>query len=392
MLGKRYRVIDLTFYGPGSYAARILGDLGFDVIKVMEPQGQRKHQLQIPMRFHKAPKEVRELGLRNVRGITLDLKSAEGQQVLRKLLATADVVQEGFRPGVAKRLGVDYEAVRAIRPDVVYVSLTGYGQTGPYAQRAGHDINYLAVSGFLGLNGREGGEPVIPGVAVADYAAGGLMAVVHVLASLLRREVTGQGAYCDVSVTDAVVDLASTVINHYFESGVEPKRGSTITSGFWPWYNVYRTKDGGHVAIGAIEPWFYQNLCRALGRPDLADRQWSVASRRRVRNELRRLFRSRTREEWSQLLGEADVCFSPVNSVSEAVRDPQLLERGMVQEVDHPVHGRVRTVGAALRIDGQAPRAERWLVRPGQDNDAVLQELGLGEAERAELRAKGVID
>jgi crotonobetainyl-CoA:carnitine CoA-transferase CaiB-like acyl-CoA transferase len=392
MLGKRYRVIDLTFYGPGSYAARILGDLGFDVIKVMEPRGQQRHQLEIPMRFHKAPKRVRELGLRNVRGITLNLKAPEGQQVLKRLLATADVVQEGFRPGVAQRLGVDYEAVRAIKPDIVYVSVTGYGQTGPYARRAGHDINYLAVSGFLGLNGREGGEPAIPGIAVADYAAGGLMAVIHVLAGLLRREVTGQGCYCDVSVTDAVFDLSSSVINHFFESGVEPKRGSTVTSGFWPWYNVYRTKDGGHIAIGAVEPWFYQNLCRALGRPDLADKQWSVESRRRVRNEFRKLFRSRTREEWAQLLAEADVCFSPVNSVAEATDDPQLRERGMVQEVDHPVHGRMLAVGSALRIDGEAPTPRRWLVRPGQDNEAVLEELGFSETERAELRARGVID
>lgn len=390
-----YRLLDLAWFGPGPFCSRLLGDLGFDVIKIVEVTqgtGRRGGRVfSVPQVFHRPTPDAKFAGTRNARSIALNLKSERGLAVFRRLVETADVIQEGFRPGVAGRLGIGYEAVKAIKPDIVYASITGYGQNGPYAQRPGHDLNYLSVAGFIDMNGRAGCPPAIPGTVIADYAAGGMSAAVHILAALLRRQQTGQGAYCDVSITDAAFELGYILIDTYLASSLEPRRGETLTSGFWPWYDVYETKDGKYISLACVEPWFYEALCRAIGREDLLGHQWDVDRREQTRREFRELFSSEPREHWVGLFARTDVCFAPVNSLAEATRDPQIRARGMVREVDHPLHGRVSTLGSMLKLDGQDIPYRCWITQPGQHTSEVLREHGFSDAEIEDLRAAGVV-
>jgi crotonobetainyl-CoA:carnitine CoA-transferase CaiB-like acyl-CoA transferase len=392
---KGYRLLDMAWFGPGPFCARLLGDLGFDVIKIVEVNraaGRRGGKaLAVPQIFHEPTPGAKFPGIRNARSIALNLKSEGGQTVFRRLLETADSLQEGFRPGVAERLGVGYEAVRAVRPDIVYASLTGYGQDGPYAQRAGHDLNYLSIAGFIDMNGRAGGHPAIPGTVIADYAAGGMSAAVHILAALLRRERTGQGAYCDVSMTDAAFEINSILVDTYLASGLEPRRGETLTSGFWPWYDVYETKDGKYISLACVEPWFYEALCKAIGREDLLDMQWDLARREQTMAEFRQMFKSQTRDHWVSAFAHVDTCFAPVNSIAEATADPHLLARRMVHQVDHPVHGPSEVLGSMLKLDGQPAEPRMWITEPGQHTAEVLREHGFAQAEIEHLRASGDI-
>lgn len=390
-----YRLLDLAWFGPGPFCARLLGDMGFDVIKIVEVSqaaGRRGGKgLSVPQIFHEATPDARFRGIRNARSIALDLKSAGGQSVFKRLASNADALQEGFRPGVADRLGIGYEAVRSIKPDIVYASATGYGQTGPYRDHAGHDVNYLAVAGFIGMNGRAGGSPAIPGTVVADYAAGGMSLAVHILASLLRRERTGQGAYCDVSMTDAAFEINHILVDTYLATGLDPRRGETLTSGFWPWYDVYETKDGEYISLGSVEPWLYEALCKAIGREDLLDQQWSLERREQTRREFQDLFRSKDRDHWVKLFADVDTCFAPVNSIAEATADPQILARRMIIEVDHPVFGRVQAPGSLLKLDGTQVTPRAWITEPGQHTAEVLEENGFSKSEIEALRASGAI-
>jgi len=385
------RLIDMAWFGPGPFCARILGDLGFDVIKVTAVGEQPRRA---PMLFHREPQSRIDAGYRhaNARSMQLDLKSDAGRDVFARLLATADALQEGFRPGAADRIGVGYERARELKPDIVYASLTGYGQTGPYRDRAGHDLNYLAVAGIIEMNGRAGGPPTVPAAVLGDYAAGGMSAAVHILGALLRRAQTGAGAYCDVSMTDAAFALNALVVDEHLATSIEPRRGETLTSGYWPWYDVYETADGGWVSVAAIEPQFYRALCTALGRDDLHDRQWDTAGRERTRAEFAAAFRSRTRDAWVDAFDGVDACFAPVNSTAGAVGDPQLRARGMIVDVQHPAHGAVRVLGSMLRFDGESPRPERWISAPGEHTEDVLRELGYDPGEIADMRAAGVIN
>jgi alpha-methylacyl-CoA racemase len=393
---KGHKLLDMAWFGPGPFCARLLGDLGFDVIKITEASrgaGRRGGRgVQVPMFFHEPSPRARFLGERNARSIALNLKSPAGQEVFGRLLLNADALQEGFRPGVADKLGVGYEAVRAIKPDIVYASISGYGQTGPYSDRVGHDLNYLSVGGFIDTNGRAGDPPAIPGTVIADYAAGGMSAAVHILAALLRHEQSGEGAYCDVSMVDGVFELNYRLVDTYLASGVEPRRGETLTSGFWPWYDIYETKDGKYISIAAIEPWFYEALCKTLGREGLLDQQWSLERREQTRQEFRKVFESETREHWITLFADIETCFTPVNSISEAVNDPQIRARQMVREVEHPIYGKVLTLGSMLKLDGAATEPRSWITEPGQHTQEVLEEHGFSKREIDQLRADGVIN
>jgi len=295
------RIVDLTWLGPGNFCSFMLGDLGADMIEVYEAHPERRGAPY--MMLFGGP------GLRNCRTIGIDLKSPAGRDVFYDLVKTADVVMEGFRPGVVQRLGADYETVKQVNPRIVYASLTGYGQSGPYRDLVGHDINYIAMGGLLGLNGPAGGAPVIPGTVLADFAAGGMSAAIGILAALLARERTGQGHFVDMSMLDAVVELNLQGINPYLYDGAIPHRGETMLSGKFPWYNVYETKDGKYISLGALEPWFFANLCQLLDCEDFIPHQFDEGKKR---EEMFRYFRdtflSKTRDEWFALLRQKDTC------------------------------------------------------------------------------------
>jgi len=363
------RVLDLTRYIPGPYCTMLLGDLGADVVKVEEPP------LGDPTRA--VPPAAGEDSAahaalnRNKRSIAVDLRQDAGAALVKRLAASADVLVEGYRPGVLARRGLGAEALRAENPRLVYCSLTGYGQTGPLAPRAGHDVNYAARGGFLGANRDAEGRPVIPGAQVADMT-GGLLATIGILAALQARERTGRGQVVDVSMLDGVLALMTVPA-----ARTPPGAASANElSGTHACYNVYRCRDGRHLAVGALEPKFWEALCAALDLPQLAPRQWERGEKRRQAiTVLTERFLSRDRDEWVSALRAADACVEPVLDVAEAVAARPLGD------------------GAAfpVRLSETPMRQGRSVPALGAGTDEVLAEAGYERVEIESLRTSGVI-
>lgn len=382
------KVLDLAWVGPGPFCATILGDLGADIIKIHEPDPERRGGL---VRYA-LPDIPTFPGLRNCRIMGLDLKARDGRAIFYDLVKTADVVVESYRPGVMKRLGVDYRAIKRINSGIIYASLTSYGQDGPCRDLPGHDINYISVGGLLGLTGKSGGAPVIPGTLIADLAAGGMSAAIGILAALMAREKTGKGQFVDVSITDGVVALMSMWINPYLSYGIEYKRGDTMFTGRYSWYNVYETKDGKYISIGAFEPWFYANLCKLLGREDFVEHQFAEGKKREeIFRYFKQIFLTKTRDKWLEILRQKDTCVAPVYSVEELVSDPQLLARGIIGEMPHPDLGSVKQVGFMLKMSNSPFQVRNWAKRFGEHTNEILKEIGYDAAHIKVLRKEGVI-
>lgn len=382
------RVLDMAWLGPGPFCSTLLGDLGAEVIKLYEARPERRGG-PVMLLFPNLPNFP---GWRNCKTMGLNLKADEGRGIFHDLVRSADVVMEGFRPGVVKRLGVDYDAIKEVNPRIVYASITGYGQEGPYRDLVGHDINYLSIGGLLGMTGLSGGPPVIPGTPLADFAAGGMSAAIGILAALMARERTGRGQFVDVSMTDAVVELTALQIIPYLAEGIVPKRGETMLTGQWPWYNVYETKDGKYISIGAIEPWFYANLCQLLGREDFIEHQYAEGEKlEEIFQCFRQAFLTKTRDEWVEILRRKDTCVAPVYSIDELVSDPQLIARGMIVEVDHPTIGRTKQVGSMIKLSESPFQARNWSQRFGQHTEELLRDLGYSKEDIDRLTEAEVI-
>ena len=382
------RVLDMAWFGPGPFCATILGDLGADIVKIHEPDPERRGGLS----KYALPDSPAFPGIRNCRVMGLDLKAKEGRTIFGELAKTADVVIESYRPGVTKRLGIDYKAIKKINPKIVYASMTSYGQDGPYRDLPGHDINYISIGGLLGLTGEYGGAPVLPGTLVADLAAGGMSAAIGILAALTSRVETGKGQFVDVSITDGIVALMSMWINPYLAYGLDFERGNTIFTGHYPWYNVYQTKDGKYISIGTFEPWFYANLCQLLGRDDFIEHQFAEGEKREeIFQYFKRIFLTKSRDEWVEILRQKDTCVAPVYSIDELVSDPQLLARGVIKEMPHPVLGTVKQVGSMLKMSDSPFQVRNWSTRFGQHTEEILKEAGYNTSRIKSLRKAGVI-
>ena len=388
------RVLDLSRLAPGPFCTMLLADLGADVIVVEAPPNAMRSGLRVEQVIDA---DVLERGAaynalgRNKRSIILDLRQDAARQVFYRLAATADVVLEGFRPGVVKRLGVDYDTLASVNPRLVYCSLSGYGQDGPYSGLPGHDINYIAVAGMLDMVGRPGEPPAIPLNVVADYAAGGLQAAYAILAALLARDKTGRGQRLDIAMSDGVMYLLAAAFSQYLASGRVERRGEGMLNGGVPYYNVYQTKDGGWLAVGCLEAHFFANLCRALDCDDLMPFQYDASHHDETFRRLRERFLTKTRDEWFELLKDVDACVTPVHSLADAVADQHNQQRGMVVEVEHPTLGKVRQVGIATKLSETPGRVRTTAPRPGQHTDEVLSQAELTAAEIASLRQSGAI-
>jgi crotonobetainyl-CoA:carnitine CoA-transferase CaiB-like acyl-CoA transferase len=370
------RVLDLTRLLPGPFCTMLLGDLGADVVKIEERDGGDPARSS-PLFW---------LINRNKRSLTLDLKSAEGRALFLRLVESADVVVEGFRPGVMDRLGLGYANLAERNPRVVYASLSGFGQGGPYRDRPGHDLNYLALAGVAGYNVGRDGQPVAMPVQVADLGAG-TFAAVAILAAVLARQQTGIGQSVDVSLYASAASWLPTLIAPLFAAGQALAPGEPVLAGGLPQYDVYATSDGRYVTLGALEPKFLWNFLSHIGRPDLA----SVGDRSILRAALVEIFASRTMTDWVECLAGVDTCFAPVNTLEEAMQDPQAVALGLFTSVDHPRLGALSQLAPPFAFSGTPTAIRRAPPDLGEHTDLVLGELGLGADEIGALRERNVI-
>src|SRR5437667_3612345 len=323
---------------------------------------------------------------RNKRAIRLDLKNPKGCEVFLRLAKKADVVVEGFRPGVMAKLGVGYEALAAVNPRLVYCSITGYGQDGPYADRAGHDVNYI---GYAGVGDQIGTAeaPVVPNFQIADLLGGGLTPVMGILAALIDAKSSGRGRHVDVAMTDAVFAHAIFPLLGFLELGRTPPRGSGMLDGGLPCYNVYRTRDGRWVAVGALERKFWETLCDILGCPELKGKHIVYGEEARpVRERLAAIFASRAQREWAELFARADCCVSPILTLDEALANEQLRARGM-----SIVEDGLRQFASPVKFSGFESSIQRPAPASGEHTDEILREAGYGDAEIEALRKSGAI-
>ena len=396
------KVLDFCRNAPGMFCTMVLADLGAEVLMIERPMDEARSAYEkIVAGIDGLEDERRHAAFnalqRNKRSIALNLKEPEAQKIFHKLAETADVVVEGFRPGVMDRLGAGYETVRAINPRAVYCSVSGYGQDGPYSQMAGHDINYISFAGALGLIGPEGGRPAIPLNLIADYAGGGLCGAVGILAALMARQKTGQGQYVDIAMSEGVLYMLSGLVSDLLSRGVTAERGGNRLNGGAPYYNVYQTKDGGYFSIAAIEPWFWENLCRALEREDLLPHQEATGEKKaEVEQALAEAFLTKTRDEWFETLKDQNISVGKVYSLEEALDDPHAQQRGMVVEVEAPdipdiPGGKVRQVATSIHLSETPGEVRRLGSVTGQHTSEVLEQLGFDAAAVADLTRRQVV-
>jgi crotonobetainyl-CoA:carnitine CoA-transferase CaiB-like acyl-CoA transferase len=370
------RVLDLTRLLPGPFCTMLLGDLGADVIKIEEPEGGD------PARSS----PLFALINRNKRSVTLDLKAPEGHSLFLRLVESADVVVEGFRPGVMDRLGLAYTNLAERNSRLIYASLSGFGQSGPYRDRPGHDLNYLALAGVAGYNVGRDGQPVAMPVQVADLGAGTLAAVA-ILAAVVARQHSGVGQSVDVSLYASAVSWLPTLIAPLFATGQVMRPGEPGLAGGLPQYDVYATADGRYVTLGALEPKFLLNFLLYVGRTDLA----AERDRDSLRAALAEIFAARSMKEWVECLSGVDTCFAPVNTLEEAMHDPQASALGLFTSVDHPSQGAMPQLAPPFAFSGTPATIRCAPPDLGEHTDVVLGELGLSPAELSALRERKVI-
>ena len=373
------RVLDLSRLLPGPFCTLILSELGADVVKVEDTGGGDYLRL-IPPQDGGLGGAYYALN-RGKRSISLDLKNPRGRELLLQLLPRFQVVVESFRPGVLGRLKLAYEQLREVNPRVILCSITGYGQDGPLRDRAGHDIDYLALSGALAAGGVPDGDPALPGVQMADVAGGALWAAIRILATLQ----SGQGAHLDVSMTEGVMSLLLPWLGDFAFSKKPLRRGQWTLNGGTARYNTYPTSDGGHLAVGSLEPKFWASLCATLGVPFEMDE--SPERQQQLVGQLRQKFAEQTRQQWEQQLAPADACVEPMLEMEELADHPQHRHRKMFFELDDPARGPVSLL--RLPVDGEP--ADTPAPAQGQHTGELLDELGLSAEQIAQLRADKVV-
>ncbi|VVP22116.1 Acetyl-CoA:oxalate CoA-transferase [Pseudomonas fluorescens] len=384
------KVLDFSTLLPGPFASLLLADMGAEVLRIESPA--RMDLLRVLPPHDQGVSASHAYLNRNKRSLALDLKQPEALEVIKQLLQDYDIVLEQFRPGVMERLGLGYEALKAINPKLIYVSITGYGQTGPYKDRAGHDINYLALAGLASYTGRADSGPMPMGVQVADVAGGSLHGVIGLLAAVISRQQSGSGQHLDVSMTDCVFSLNAMAGAGYLACGAEPRWEDQMLNG-GSFYDYYRTRDGRWLSVGSLEPAFMKQMCTALGLEELATLGLSSepALQKKLKEALRTEFEKHDFGELCALFAELDACVEPVLSLGEAVRHPQLRSRQLVTEVPRNDGSTQAQMACPLKFSDGLPEPRHIGAVLGEHTDQVLGELGYGVERIEELRRAGVI-
>lgn len=379
------RILDLTRLLPGGYASQLLADLGAEILKVEDPwQGDYLRWMEPYLPGTKDSVLYWSLN-RNKKSIKLNLKSPEGRKAFLSLLNNYDIVLEGFRPGVLDNLGLGYSELRNINPAVILCSISGYGQDGPYSQRSGHDINYMAMSGALGLSAQKGSAPALSALQVADIGGGGLMAVTGILTAYIARQRTGKGQYIDVSMLDGVVSWMTMLYAQQAAGDSALKCGEGTLNGGAVCYGVYETKDGRFMSLGALEPKFWRVFCQTVGCPYLENKQFTREPE--VIAEIEKIFKTKTREEWTKLLQNQDVCCEPILELSEAQEHSQFKARELFISLQHPNGGAVKVVGVPLKFPEEEQLPDQIPPGLGEQTKEVLREAGLSEEEILSLES-----
>ncbi len=392
------KVLDLSRLAPGPHCSMLLADFGADVTLVEAvPGSSAKLGGGGAMRRSEAADRAaadraaayNALG-RGKKSIALNLKEDAAKAIFYEMVKSADVVIEGFRPGVVKRLGVDYETLAKINPRIICCSISGFGQTGPYSNLVGHDINYIAVGGALGVTGRPGQPPSIPVNLVADFAGGGLTAAFAICVAIIAREKTGRGQNVDIGMSDGVLSLMTSAFTQYFSNGFAIRPGSYLLNGASPFYNTYECSDGRWFSIGSIEGHFWEALCKVIGTEDLLPRQFNQEEWPAMIERFKGIFKQKTADEWMAIMSRFDICAAPVLEMENVVTNEHNVARGMVIELDSPV-GKVKQIGVGPKLSDTPgmPRTTSPLL--GQHTDDVLKGLGYDDAKIAALREAGTV-
>ena len=390
------KILDLSAGYPGAFGTQILGDLGAEVINIEGRPALRAPQAREEEKKAAAYQTVN----RNKKSIVLNLKTEEGRHVFHQLAEKADVIVDPFRPGVAKRLGIDYQTMSKINPGIIYCAMTGYGQDGPYRDLPGHDINYISIAGALDLIGEAGGKPAVPLNLLADIGGAALHATIGILTAIVARNKTGKGQYVDISYTDSVISLLTLVTMNYFRNNIVPKRGEIWLGGNYPQYTIYETKDGKFITIGCLERPLWENLCRAIGKEEfipytlIIDRSQSKTEdekEQEVSSSLKQIFLTKTRDEWFEFLSQKDVPVGKVYSLDEVFADPQVLHREMVIELEHPTEGRAKQAGIGIKLSDTPGKVRSLAPLTGEHTNEILLGLGYSEQRISELRQGGVV-
>ncbi len=382
------RVLDLSRLMPGPLCTMILGDLGADVIKVEQPE--------IGDYARSAPPFIGDTGSaflmlnRNKRSITLNLKNAEAQEILRKLAAKADVFIESYQPGVAEKLGVGYPAINQVNERIIYCSISGFGQTGPYRDLVGHDLTYAAYSGVIGATGLKGGPPVIPVIQISDIQSA-IYGAVAIASALYKREKTGQGEFIDISLMDTAVASMIMPLSFHF-AGASTERGESILSGAAPFYDIYETADRKFISIAPLEPKFWIELCSLLGIERYQDQQLaSHEAAQRIREALVKVFRQKNRDEWVKILNEREIPCAPVYDVGEVPADSHVRSRKVIFQMETEAFGRLNQLATPIRMLHSPTIVKLPPPKLGEHTLQILQELGYSTEDTERLREEHAI-
>jgi len=383
------RVLDLTTLLPGSLCTQILADLGAEVLKIEKPNGGDN--------FRSTPPVIKTMGSffhilnRNKKGVALNFKHEEGREIFLKLVPRADVIVESCAPGTMEEIGLGYDDVKHINPHIIYCSLTGFGQDGPYREKPAHDIDFLSISGILDLLKERECRPMVPAVQLAG-AGGSITAAMGILSALLRRVRTGEGQYLDVALLDCLTPFLSLVMSQYMADRTIPRQGVSRVGGDYACYNVYETADGNYLSLGCLEEKFWAEFCKAVGKEELIQEQYVSSPRREeIIEEVRSIFRQKTREEWIDYLDRYSICVSPVNSLKDVLRDPQITKRGLWFSSIHPDEGETPQQAFPIKFSEDQPTVRHHAPRLGEHTREVLRDLCYHDDEIKDLVDKGIV-
>ncbi len=382
------RILDLTQLYPGPLATMMLADMGADVVRLEHPSRPDNVHL-LPPFVGKESAAYLALN-RSKRSLALDTGKEEGQKVFFDLVRRADVVMEQFRPGVLEKIGIGYEQAMAFNPRIIYVSITGFGQDGPYRQKAGHDINYISLTGLLSQV-KKGDEMVLPGFQTADVVGGGYMSVIACMAALWHREKTGKGQRVDVAMTDSIMPMLTLQLAQYWGSQGNDEVVN-LFDGSFPFYGVFECADGKLVSLGALEQKFWAGFCEMAGKPEWLSLQFPAGDEKgKVREEVARLFRTKSRDEWLALADVHDICLSSIHEMEDLEKDPQLRVRQMIVETEHETGLKLKGVGIPIKFSESKPDQPEPAPTVGQHSIEILKEIGYTDERIEALLGKGIV-